>query len=577
MYLLFFKKKLNKFIFFITLLITIKLFGKYGNNFAFNVDNFFIPIFESNFNRIINNFLLADHFSGFNFAKVFQIAPNFLNLLFAYLDYKINGEQTVAIFLRFYFINYACFYLLIKKYHFSLKKNFLYSFSLSTSTVLTCSISMGFGNIAYIIAFFPFILGWCLNKLDNKYCLLYFLICLSNFGLFIISVFFALVFSNNLKKIKSLILIILLPISVVLIFVFINLFIYTNTENAISFAMDKNYHGIFLSNRPLQTFFNLGFMDRSYQMVVFNEYVIILTLSYSYFYLKVFKLSKVNFKIKLALLLFILNILYMVVGNIFPHFLNYLFKNIPGLIAFRGQYLFNIFGLFIFFYLILNTKNFLEKDFLILVLFIFQITTMALLFFDRYHLENRIKNIQYTRYDYYNVLKENIDLRNNNIFFPILITNNVLEADFNIRNGSGFNYHLSKYNPLLVKELYSEEEIEKLVNQLNIKNIVIVKKDINLKTKKINSAQIKKNFENENYIIYENLKFQNKNQCDLNFKYYKCLKKFFKLHNFKRVHESANFNVMNNYLIYIFHLYSLVIIIITIFIIINIFIIKNEN
>ena len=50
---------------------------------------------------------------------------------------------------------------------------------------------------------------------------------------------------------------------------------------------------------------------------------------------------------------------------------------------------------------------------------------MALLFFDRYHLENRIKNIQYTRYDYYNVLKENIDLRNNNIF-PILITNNVL-------------------------------------------------------------------------------------------------------------------------------------------------------
>ena len=67
-----------------------------------------------------------------------------------------------------------------------------------------------------------------------------------------------------------------------------------------------------------------------------------------------------------------------------------------------------------------------------------------------------------------------------------------MEADFNIRNGSGFNYHLSKYNPLLVKELYSEEEIEKLVNQLNIKNIVIVKKDINLKTKKINSAQIKR-------------------------------------------------------------------------------------
>ena len=54
-------------------------------------------------------------------------------------------------------------------------------------------------------------------------------------------------------------------------------------------------------------------------------------------------------------------------------------------------------------------------------------------------------------------------------------------------------------------------------------------------------------------------------------------KEIFKLHNFKRVHESANFNVMNNYLIYIFHLYSLVIIIITIFIIINIFIIKNEN
>jgi hypothetical protein len=91
-------------------------------------------------------------------------------LLFAFIDYKVNGEQTVAIFLRFYFISYICFFLLFKKYYFSLRKNILYSFSLSTSSVHTCALSMGFGNIAYIIAFFPLFLGWCLDKFDNKYC-----------------------------------------------------------------------------------------------------------------------------------------------------------------------------------------------------------------------------------------------------------------------------------------------------------------------------------------------------------------------------------------------------------------------
>ena len=157
--------------------------------------------------------------------------------------------------------------------------NILYSILFSTSSVLTCSICLGFTNLNYIISFFPFLFGWCFNKLDNKYGYIYFLLTLGNIAMFVFSILFYILFCEK-KKNKYLNLIKVISPNIIILLIYVLLIEQSPTE----FAIQKNDHSIFYSNRPIYTFFNFGFMDRANQILTFNNLIFFVIIFYLLFY-----------------------------------------------------------------------------------------------------------------------------------------------------------------------------------------------------------------------------------------------------------------------------------------------------
>jgi len=536
------------------------------------MDNYLIQYYELNVKNILNHFVLGEIFGGYNFGKIVEIIPSVFNLIIINIDYYINGEQTASIFLIFYLICYLNYFALFKKLKLTILRNILYSGFLSTSCILICNINLGFNNITYILIFFPFLIGWCLGKFNIYYLYFYFLLSQGSPAIFLFSIFYATIFRQN-RNFLDIIKTILPSLSI-----FIILFVFEDTYGALSYAKDKNVKEIFLSNTPILSFFNLGFFDRSTQILKINSYLILIVLTYLYFYrdivLSIIK-KEISYKSKIAFFLFILTIVYMMIGNIIPDTYNKLYKTIPGLIIFRGQYLFNIFIFYFFIYFFIESKNNLKKIIFVVTNLIFQILTIILIYFSSNYLDGRLKNIHTSDYDYFSSLQKSSLHNDLNLFLPLVSSNDIYENKNNIRTGSGYNYIFNTINPYIINNDLKNNSYQDIAKKYNIKNIILVKKDINLKTKNLPFTYFEKKFEDDDYIIYYNKQYVGNVRCKiLSLEYYNCINNILQkqsINNKVKINETTNYFIVHERLIWIFHIISLFSILFLLFLIIKIF------